>query len=59
MLKAPIKAIKNAAAKSGFIPIRISTTPAPSFAIISATAEVYELLKMSPGKYFSSKLISE
>ena len=54
-----MKAIKNAAANSGFIPIRISTTPAPSFAMISATAEVYELLKMSPGKYFSSKLISE
>ena len=55
-LKAPMKDMKNDKAKRGFIPTLKRTTPAPSFAIISATAEVYELLKMSPGRYLSSKL---
>ena len=55
-LKAPMKDMKNDKAKRGFIPTLKRTTPAPSFAKISATADVYELLKISPGRYLSSKL---
>lgn len=57
-MTAPKNAIEKAAAKRGLIPNLIKTTPAPSLAIISATAEVYELTKMSPYKYFISKLTS-
>mmetsp|Transcript_28478 Transcript_28478/g.35164 ORF Transcript_28478/g.35164 Transcript_28478/m.35164 type:complete len:205 (+) Transcript_28478:162-776(+) len=54
----PANAIRKAAANKGFVPSCTSTTPAPSLAIVSASAAVYELIKMSPSRYFISKLTS-
>ena len=57
-LNEPKKAIPKAMAKSVFVPRRISTTPAPSLATVSASADVYEFVNMSPCRYFISKLTS-
>ena len=57
-LKEPKNAMPKAMAKSVLVPRRMRTTPAPSLATVSARAEVYEFVNMSPCRYFISKLTS-
>ena len=57
-LPAPTNVMRKEAANKGFVPNLTRSTPAASFATVSAIAAVNELMKISPSMYFISKLTS-
>ena len=57
-LPAPTNVMRKEAANNGFVPNLTRSTPAASFATISAIEAVNELMKISPSMYFISKLTS-